>query len=241
MKVGVIGGNGVAATNRLCDMVERKVTLAGAFRDAHHPEMVVWQATSVPSRSMFLEGRGPDWRPDYIRIAKALKSLGCDVCCMCCNTAHYAVADIEGASGIKFINLLEEVAARVAAEGLGKIELWVSDGARKFDIYGPVMRRMAPGCEVVYPSAERQAEVTKIICAVKTRARLLDRNDVDHPRKMVQRLLAASAAPVVFGCTDIRTAYGADEALDEDVGLDSLEILADAIVARHGSIAEDRQ
>ena len=46
MKIGVIGGNGVAATNRLCDMIERKVTAAGAFRDAHHPEMIVWQATS---------------------------------------------------------------------------------------------------------------------------------------------------------------------------------------------------
>ena len=94
MKIGVIGGNGVAATNRLCDMIERKVTAAGASRDAHHPEMIVWQATSVPSRSMFLEGRGPDWRPDYIRIAKSLKALGCDIGCMCCNTAYYAVDEI---------------------------------------------------------------------------------------------------------------------------------------------------
>lgn len=240
MKIGVIGGNGVAATNRLCDMVERKVTLAGAFRDSHHPEMIVWQATSVPSRSMFLEGRGPDWRPDYIRIAKELKRLGCDTCCMCCNTAHYAVVDIERGSGIKFINLLEEVAARVAADGLKRIELWVSDGARKFDIYGPVMRRMAPGCEVVYPSAARQSEVTKIICAVKTKARLLDKSEGAHPREMVQRLLASSTAPVVFGCTDIRVAYGADDAMDEGVKLDSLEILADAIVARHGLCAENR-
>ena len=35
MKIGVIGGTGVAATNRLCDMIERKVTAAGAYRDAH--------------------------------------------------------------------------------------------------------------------------------------------------------------------------------------------------------------
>ena len=113
MRIGVIGGNGVAATNRLCDMVECKITAAGAFRDAHHPEMIVWQATSVPSRSMFLEGRGPDWRPDYINIAKRFKALGCDVGCMCCNTAHYAIKDVENGSGLKFINLLEEVARAV--------------------------------------------------------------------------------------------------------------------------------
>ena len=119
MKVGVIGGNGVAATNRLCDMVERKITKDGAFRDAHHPEMIVWQATQAPSRSMFLEGRGADWRPNYIRIAKALKGLGCDIGCICCNTAHYAVGEIEAESGLKFINLLEEVALRTKRLGKG--------------------------------------------------------------------------------------------------------------------------
>jgi aspartate racemase len=39
MKIGIIGENGVATTNRPCDMVERKTTNAGDFRDMHHPEM----------------------------------------------------------------------------------------------------------------------------------------------------------------------------------------------------------
>ena len=154
MKIGVIGGNGVAATNRLCDMIERKVTAAGAFRDAHHPEMIVWQATSVPSRSMFLEGRGPDWRPDYIRIAAALKSLGCEIGCMCCNTAHYAVGEISDKSGLRFIDLLEEVALRTKELGLTRVEIFCSDGARKFDLYGNAFRRVCPEIEVVYPSAD---------------------------------------------------------------------------------------
>ena len=56
--IGVIGGNGVAATNRLCQLIEEIGVKDGAFRDAHHPEMIIWQATQVPSRSMYLEGRG---------------------------------------------------------------------------------------------------------------------------------------------------------------------------------------
>ena len=39
--IGVIGGNGVAATNRLCQLVEMEMTENGAFRDAHHPEMII--------------------------------------------------------------------------------------------------------------------------------------------------------------------------------------------------------
>lgn len=231
MKIGVIGGNGVAATNRLMEFVERKVTAAGAFRDAHHPEMIVWQATGVPSRSMFMEGRGPDWRPDYIRIASTFKSLGCDLGCMCCNTAHYAIDDIVKGSGLPFVNLLEEVAFRVKDLGLSRVELWVSDGARKFDIYSPVFKRCVPNCEIVYPPVERQALVTKIICAVKTKARFLSADDEAHPRMMIRKLLEEAQAPVIFGCTDIRGAYPVDASLDKGIVIDSLEVLADALIA----------
>ena len=228
MKIGVIGGNGVAATNRLCDMVERKVTSAGAFRDAHHPEMIVWQATSVPSRSMFLEGRGPDWRPDYIRIAKSLKALGCEVACMCCNTAHYAINDVTAESGLEFINLLEEVAISAKAKGLSKVVMFCSDGARKFDIYGKVFKRICPEVELCYPSESGQAEVTRIICAVKTAVRFSQ-----DPANMLVSLAQKEAVPVILGCTDLRVAFPPDVPLSGNIALDSLECLADAIVSKH--------
>ena len=225
--IGVIGGNGVAATNRLCDMIERKVTAAGAFRDAHHPEMIVWQATSVPSRSMFLEGRGPDWRPDYIRIAKSLKALGCDIGCMCCNTAHYAIDDVVRESGLAFINLLEEVAAAAKSKGLRKVVMFCSDGARKFDIYGKVFRRICPDVELLYPSEEDQAEVTRIICAVKTKERFSGK-----PVARLMRLISEASVPVVLGCTDLRIAFGVDSDLPKGVIVDSLECLANAVIIR---------
>ena len=228
MKIGVIGGNGVAATNRLCDMIERKVTASGAFRDAHHPEMIVWQATSVPSRSMFLEGRGPDWRPDYIRIAKSLKALGCDIGCMCCNTAHYAIDDVMRESGLAFINLLEEVAIAVKSKGLRKVVMFCSDGARKFDIYGKVFSRICPNIELLYPSEKNQAEVTKIICAVKTKARFSQ-----EPADLLVALAEKEVAPVILGCTDLRVALPPEAALCGNIAIDSLECLADTIVAKH--------
>ena len=36
--IGVIGSNGVAATNKLCQLIEEMGVKNGAFRDAHHPE-----------------------------------------------------------------------------------------------------------------------------------------------------------------------------------------------------------
>jgi len=230
MKIGVIGGNGVAATNRLCEMIERKTTAAGAFRDAHHLEMVVWQATQAPSRSMFLEGRGEDWRPDYIRIAKSLKGLGCDIGCMCCNTAHYAVGEIEMASGLKFINLLEEVAKKCRDSGVRRFELFCSDGARRFDIYGKVFAKVFPEVEIIYPSEERQRLVTRVICDVKNKTRFLPAADPQSPRNILCRLIEDSSCPIILGCTDLRVSFAVEENLPERVAVDSLEVLADAIV-----------
>lgn len=224
MKIGVIGGNGVAATNRLCDMIERKLTAKGAFRDAHHPELIVWQATSVPSRSMFLEGRGPDWRPQYIQIAKEFKRLGCDFGCMCCNTAHYAISDVEEGAGLKFINILEEVARTVTQNDWHRVEMFCSDGARKHDIYGKAFREFGVDVEIEYPCSRRQEDVTRTICAVKTKSRF-----ENEPKSLLEKLIHEASSPVVLGCTDLRVAYAVDDALPANV-VDSLECLADAIV-----------
>ena len=227
MKIGVIGGNGVAATNRLCDIIERKLTESGAFRDAHHPEMIIWQATQAPSRSMFLEGRGADWRPDYIRIAKTLKAIGCDMACMCCNTAHYAIDELVNESGLPFINLLEEVAVAAKRSGGTRFEIFCSDGLRKFDLYGKAFRKVFPAATVVYPSPERQKEVTATICGVKNKSRL---EGVEN-RERLERLIAEAECPVILGCTDLRVAYPNDVwPVRDKLVVDSLECLADAII-----------
>jgi aspartate racemase len=111
-KIGIIGGAGVAATNKLNELIEIELTKKGAFRDCHHPEIIIYQATQVPSRSMYLEGKGKSFIDDYIDIAKKLKRLGAEKLCMCCNTAHYAIDEIEERSNIPFINLTEEVVKR---------------------------------------------------------------------------------------------------------------------------------
>lgn len=232
MMIGVIGGNGVAATNRLCDMIERKTTQAGAFRDAHHPEMIIWQATQAPSRSMYLEGKGPSWIPDYVRIAVELKRIGCNIGCMCCNTAHYAVDEIAEKSGLPFIRLLEEVAKKCKATGERRFELFCSDGARKFDLYGSVFRNIYPDAEIVYPLEAKQRLITKIICDVKTKLRFHS-SGLNSPNNLLKDLIASSKLPVILGCTDLRVAFDADEILPQNVAVDSLEVLADSIFALH--------
>lgn len=235
--LGIIGGNGVAATNRLCQLIEELKTKAGAFRDAHHPEMVIWQATQAPSRSMYLEGKGESFIPDYVRIGKQLKGLGCTELCMCCNTAHYAVDQISEEIGLPFINIMDEVAKEVNKHGCKKVLIMCTAGLRKYHLYENSFIKFAPFAEVIYPTDDIQEWVTRGICNAKNTYRFADKNtEIEHPYNWFQKVCDyyinnSDVDCIVGGCTDIRNVfiYGGQEI----VYVDSLEVLANVISKKY--------
>lgn len=233
--IGIIGGNGVAATNKLLDIIEEKCTKNGAFRDCHHPEMIVWQATQAPSRSMYLEGRGESFLEDYIRIGKHLKNCGCDTLCMCCNTAHYFIDELEEKIDIKFINILEEVAKVVKSLGGQKIGVMCSDGLKKVGIYETYIQHFNPGSEVFFPTDELQSLVTRGICNAKNMNRYLPETNEENPSHCFSKVCdwfeAQGCDTIIAGCTDIRKVFF-PQVTDKFNYIDSLEVLADSIIAK---------
>lgn len=231
--IGVIGGNGVAATNKLCQIVEEKLTKNGAYRDAHHPEMLIWQATQAPSRSMYLEGRGPSWIEDYVEIGKKLKGCGCAKLCMCCNTAHYAIDLLQEQIGIEFINLLDLVAIRCKEVGAKRVGMMCSDGLRKVGLYEKRFSKVAPDLELIYPDEDSQRLVTLGICNAKSNIRF-NTDAEDYPEKIFAKVcdnfLSQGVDCIVGGCTDISNVFSPMK-IGGAFYVDSLEVLADAIIS----------
>lgn len=230
--IGVIGGNGVAATNRLCTLVEEKKTKAGAFRDAHHPEMIIWQATQVPSRSMYLEGRGESFIPGYVEVGRKLKECGCTKLCMCCNTAHYAISELEEQIGLPFINLLSEVADVCNSLGAKRIGMMCSDGLGRIKLYDKYFTAANPEMHLVYPSENMQKLVTLGICNAKNTKRY-DLSSEEYPRRLFSKvcdhLVEQGVDCIVGGCTDINAVFCPEEWKDVKY-VDSLTVLAIKIV-----------
>lgn len=239
--IGVIGGNGVAATNRLCQLVEEKVVKAGGFRDCHHPEMIIWQATQVPSRSMYLEGRGESFIPGYVEIGKKLKACGCDEICMCCNTAHYYINELQEGVGIHFVNLIELVALKIKSLGVIKVGLMCSDGLAKVKFYDTVFAKICPDVEIIYPDSEHQKLVTQGICNAKNDKRYSTTDNPENPKacfsNVFESLKAAGVECIVAGCTDINNVYQGPGKKDDNVEyIDSLEVLADYIFDKNADL-----
>lgn len=230
--IGVIGGNGVAATYRLCALVEEMKTKAGAFRDAHHPEMIIWQATQVPSRSMYLEGRGESFIPGYVEVGRKLKECGCTTLCMCCNTAHYAINELEEQIGLPFINLLEEVANECNKLGSKRIGMMCSDGLGRVKLYDKYFTAANPDMHLVYPSEEMQKLVTLGICNAKNTKRY-DPASEEYPEKLFTKvcdhLVEQGVDCIVGGCTDINAVFCPKEWRNLPY-IDSLQVLAKSIL-----------
>ena len=246
--IGVIGGNGVAATNRLTVLVEELYTRSGAYRDAHHPEMIIWQATQVPSRSMYLEGRGDSFIPGYVEIGKKLKGCGCTELCMCCNTAHYAIRELEDRIGLPFINLLEEVARKSSRLGVRRIGMMCSDGLRKVGLYEQWFQTIDPSMRLIYPNEDVQKLVTLGICNAKNLKRYDNKSD-QYPEYLFSLicdwLLQQDVDCIVGGCTDISAVFCPTKWHDVPY-VDSLTVLAESIYERThntrtqgGSIADN--
>lgn len=232
--IGIIGGNGVAATNKLNCLIEERLTKEGAYRDCHHPEILIWQATQAPSRSMYLEGRGPSWIEDYVKIGEKLKACGCTELCMCCNTAHYAIDELTEKIGIKIINLLDLVAIRCRDIGARRIGMMCSDGLRKVGLYEKRFAIHAPSIEFVYPDEAIQKFTTKGICNAKSKIRFSDPSvENQHPYNCFNTVYfhlkeEKHVDCVVAGCTDICNVF--TPPTTDILYVDSLRVLADYIV-----------
>lgn len=242
--LGIIGGNGVAATNRLNILIEEKITKAGAYRDGHHPEIIIWQATKAPSRSMYLEGRGPSWIEEYVEIGKKLKLCGCMELCMCCNTAHYAIDELSEKIGLPFINLLDLVAHRCDKMEVKRIGVLCTDGLKKVGLYEKRFNRIAPEIEIVFPDDGYQQLVTTGICNAKNSVRFKNPEfEPFHPHncfgKVCQHLYEDKKVDcIVGGCTDISNVF--TPSYTDFLYIDSLDVLADYIATEHLASIEIR-
>jgi len=232
--IGVIGGAGVAATNKLNCLIEEFLTVNGAYRDFHHPEIISYQAVNVPSRSMFLEGKGESFVPGYIQVGNKLKSVGADILCMSCNTAHYAIEELQREIGLPIINMVELTILKVANNYPdAKVGLIASDGCLLGNVYEKYFIKHLPDAKIIYPNQVMQKEVTRGICNIKNSNRFLAEDHPDRPKKIFRNIcnyLAESGAEIiVLGCTDIAVDFIPSD-YNRVIIIDSLTVLANSII-----------
>ena len=236
--IGIIGGAGVAASAALVSRIEELATAAGAFRDQQHPEVVLYQATQAPSRSLFVEGRGESFVPSYLEATRRLAAFGAQRIAMCCNSAHVAIEELQAASGQPFIDLTAETLAELASRHAHarRVGIMCAEGTRISRIYDKRVARDKLPVELVYPDAPHQELITRGIINIK-RGYHRRSNIPDRPQELfssvADHLAGQDVEVILLACTEIPLALTGAQ-WNRLPLIDSIDVLARACLREAG-------
>ncbi len=227
--VGVIGGNGPAATALFQDVL---VQLTPAHRDQDHLDLVVLVHSSQPDRTAhILDPSAPDPGPVLARDAARLDAVGTDFTVIPCNTAYHFLEEIAAATTQPVLSIVSETAkAAVAAAGgdRPRIGVLATDGTRAAGVYERVISDL--GATAVFPDAADQALTMSVIYdGVKAGGPI----DLPGLEAVIERLLAVSDV-VVLGCTELSVIHAEQRWQDRPRIVDSITSLAAATLRAAG-------
>jgi len=225
--IGVLGGMGPLAT---ADFYMKLVRLTPARTDQEHPRVIIDGNAKIPDRTAAVLGRGPDPTPALVATARNLERAGADLIVIPCNSAHAFLAAVRGAVRIPVLDIMEEVAAAVAAlePAPRSTGILATQATLEMQLYHRALTRR--GIAVVQPSAAEEAVVMTAIHAVK--AGDLDTGVRASVRAVAATLVARGAGAIVLGCTELPLVVGSGDATVPV--LDATEILARAALREAG-------
>ena len=220
--LGVVGGVGPSAT---VDFMDKLIRNTPASRDQDHIRMIVDHDPTIPDRTAYLLGEGPDPTASILAACKRLEAYGADLIAIPCNTAHAFVEPIQRQLSIPIINMLLETAQYVEDHhgGVKPIGLLATNGTLKSRIYHDLIEQT--GRRVVVPDEAHQDLLMKAIYGVK--AGDTEGTNLEEFQLALAHLINAGAELVILGCTELPLLSARIDMKDGSIQmLDPGEILA---------------
>jgi aspartate racemase len=228
--VGVIGGMGPAAT---VDFLGRVVEATDVSVEQEHLHILVDCDPSVPDRTAFLLGQGPDPRPHLVRVARSLVLAGAELLVMPCNTAHVWIDDIRDSVKVDVVDWITEVAARVAGEGSVRVGVFATTGTLMARLYQDALA--SKGVDALLPEEHLQEELMAIVYGsggVKQAG--LSYDLASRLQEIEAKVATEGADAVLLACTEFSLLFRAYERLWDIRVFDAAQIVAERVVSLAG-------
>jgi len=225
--LGVLGGMGPAAT---ADFMAKLANRTPAARDQDHIRTIVYSDPTTPDRSDAILGRGESPLAALEAGIEFLNQVGVDLIAIPCNSAHYWFDELQAASDVPIIHMVEAVNEQIDGDApdVGTLGLLATAGTVASGIYHDVLSRL--GREVVsLNGADQQNQVMGGIRAVKA-------GDMATAQQLlteaIRALTTLGAQGVIYGCTDVSAALEIPPVGATVRAWDSADALAVACVNR---------
>lgn len=224
-KLGIIGGVGPLATMFIGEMIVR---LTKASKDQEHVHTIIDNDTSIPDRTAYiLDNTKESPVPVMQRDAEKLASVGAEIICIPCNTAHTFYAELAEASPVPILHMIRETAKRAAQRGAKRVGILATDGTLFSKVYQDAL--IEQGIEPVLPNKETQADIMSIIYDYVKAGK-----DVTAAQwaAIANEMKALNCDKVILGCTELSIVN--KELKLGDFYIDSLIVLAETAIEQCG-------
>jgi aspartate racemase len=218
-KIGILGGMGPAAT---VDLMQKIIGSTPSRCDQDHVPTIVWNVPQTPDRAVAILGNGESPVRAMREGARILARAGAQAIAIACNTAHYWSQDVEDASGLPLIHIVEAALAEMRAQA--PTMLLATEATCAMGIYAD--RAVRYGVRLQIPDVHTQRDIIKTINAVKA-------GDLHKARQTLSvtltRLQSEGVANFLLACTELPIAVRGTAF--EAQSTDATAALARAIVA----------
>ncbi|HEY1447518.1 MAG TPA: amino acid racemase [Caulobacteraceae bacterium] len=196
--MGVLGGMGPAAT---LDFVAKVYAADPAAIEQDRVRLIVDCNPAVPDRNLAARGEGPSPGPALAAMARGLVVAGADFLVIACNTAHAWTSDIEAATDVPVLSMIEAACDTVASHSpdAGRIGLLAGQGCLDAGVYQDAFA--ARGWTAVLPSAEHQAAFMEALYRIKAGA--FGASERGAFMACAADVTRAGAEAIMAGCTEV--------------------------------------
>lgn len=224
--IGVLGGMGPAATAEFFHLlVLYAQEMYGAVQDTDFPTMFIY---SLPL-SGFDETGVRDEELVKMQLVAGIKELSkfdCGLICIPCNTVHVFLKEMQSATPVPIVSIVEAVVDEVVRLGCEKVGFLSSETTRTTGLYESAF--IQRDIEYISASGSEQKKINEIIYRVMSGKQ----SEVDtlNLLSICARMEKEGAEVFVLGCTELPLALS-----QKDIKLpivSSLEALAKATLVR---------
>lgn len=221
--LGIIGGVGPLATMLLGEMIVKRTK---ASADQEHMHFIIDNDTRIPDRTAYiLDREQPNPLPVMIQDAGKLVSVGVDVICVPCNTAHYFYDELADNTAVPILHMIRETANKVKSLQAKKVGILGTKGTLSTNLYQDSLREV--GIEPVVPDDAVQDLLMEIIYDYVKAGSSIAR---EMWSKVEDAIMAQGCDHVILGCTEL-SIVNRELSLDQDTRyVDALVTLADRTI-----------
>lgn len=198
--IGILGGMGPMAT---ADLFEKIINNTPANIDQEHLKVLIYNNPQIPSRVEAILDGGQSPKEELIASAKLLEAAGVDFIVMPCNTAHYWYKDVNEATSVDMIHMIENAAQYVKDNGIdkaGKIMLFSTIATEQTGMYQAAFARC--GIQIETPKSDEQEVMEEAIDAIKA-GRYEDNPKLPLVDRIIKGYQKAGYGAFIAGCTEI--------------------------------------